>query len=480
MRWPWQPAQQQKVNPAGTVIAGFDVGRPVWTSRNYEALANEAFVRNAIAYKCVKMIATSAAMAPWLLAGRDGAEIETHPLLDLLNRPAPMIGGHALFEAFYAYLMLSGNGYLLAETVGRNRPPKELWTLRPDRTRVIGGRYGTPSAYEYEANGLRRTFEVDPLTGAGDILHLKEFHPTNDWYGLGRVEPAAYAVDRHSAASAHNKALLDNSARPSGALIFMPVKGEGGSEQSAPPSVIEAATKELNSRHGGSTNAGKPFVFGGNVKWEEMGLSPRDMDFAVGKDDAARDICAAFGVPHLLVVPGSATYSNMAEAKLDLWEQTILPLLDLTLDGLNAWLVPRFGDGLQLSIDLDAVSALEPRRESKRKSTVELVTAGILSPDEAREALQYEPRPAQDVQKADAATLSALVAAVETMGHEPLFRYLISVGLLPPDTTLEQFALDAAAQFGSPDDAEDAILPVPALPAPVAADDDTELNGDAQ
>lgn len=428
--WPfgWRP--QTKASAAGAAISAFNVGQPVWTERRYDQLADEAYVRNAVAHRCVKMIASAAATIPWLLADTKGREVEESPLLDLLRRPASGIGGHSLFEAFYAYLLLAGNTYLEAVAPADGMPPRELWTLRPDRTRVIPGAYGRPEAYEYEANGQKMTWQVDPLTGEGPILHLKEFHPIDDWYGLSRVDPAAYAVDRHNAASAHNKALLDNGARPSGALIFRPVV-VNGSAQSAPKEAVEAAEARLKERHGGFENAGRPMVLGGNVDWQEMGISPRDMDFGAGKDDAARDICTAFGVPHILIVPGASTYNNVREATLGLYEDTVLPLVDKAVDALDAWLTPRFGDRLRLGVDLDEVPALEPRRESKRRSTIELFEKRVITRDEARDALQYEPLPDATQFDPDAQVLSALVDAYtkDALPIEMLWRYARSIGL---------------------------------------------------
>jgi HK97 family phage portal protein len=384
-----------------------------------------------------------------------------------------MASGAALFEAFFAYELLQGNTYL--EAVGPdNRPPRELWNARPDRMQVIPGPQGIPQGYEYTANGQKVRWQVDPLTGLGPILHLKEFHPLDDWYGLGRTEPAAYAIDRHNAASAHNKALLDNGARPSGALVFKPVKGDDGTMQVAPDVVIAAAKKSLEANGVGPAAAGKAHVYGGDVEWLEMGISPRDMDFGEGKADSARDICLAYGVPHILIVPGQSTYNNVREAKLELWEDTVLPLLDRALDALNAWLVPMFGDGLTLGADLDEISALEPRRESKRKSTMELLGAGVIDPDEARDALQYEPRAAEAVKKVDAAVLRALVDAAKagTAQLEPLFRYQKSVGLLPPETTLEAFMAEFEAEGVDETDPEALAAVTPRDPtAPPTAND---------
>lgn len=458
---------EAKSSAAGYTISASMVGNPVWTPRNFANLADEAYVRNAVGYRCTKLIAGSAAGAPWLLHDRQGNEIVWNDMLQLLSRPSPMTGGASLFEAFYSYMLLSGSGYLEGVGPSDRAPPKELYAPRSDRMKVVPGPYGVPQAFEYEANGLKKRWQVDPITGFGPILQLKMFHPLNDWYGLSPVEPAAYGVDRHNAASAHNKALLDNGARPSGALAFKPVKMPDGSTQTAPDGVISEAKKTLKANHGGPSKAGESFVFGGNVEWLEMGITPRDMDFSAGKEDAARDICISLGVPHILIVPGQSTYNNVREAKLELWEDTILPLLDKTCDALNAWLVPQFDEGYTLSVDLDAISALEPRRESKRKSIVELLDKGVIDDDEAREALQYGPRKAEAVKKVDAAVLNALVAGAKAdpAMWEALFRYMKSVQLIGPETTTIEQLLLAADQY-APDETDDAAAALAPDPAP--------------
>ena len=451
LKWFGRPIEQ-KASAAAGAIAAYTLGRPVWTQRNYEEFAREAYIRNSVAFRCVKMIAQGAS-SPRLLLHSGDREIESHPLLDLINRPAPNVGGAAFFESVFTYFLLAGNAYI--EAVGpRGKPPRELWSLRPDRMKVVPGSLGYPLSYEYTVNGIKKRWEMDPIRGTGPILHLKEFHPTDDWYGLSRVDPAAYGIDRHNAASEHNKALLDNGARPSGALIFEPSKGATGEDAKfAPEEVLKKAEERLMDRHGSAKNAGRPLVLGGNVKWEDMGINPKDMDFNLGKEDAARDICTAFGVPHILIVPGSATYNNLREAKLELWEEVTIPLIDRVLDQFNAWVAPLFGDEkLGLSADLDDIPALEPRRESKRKSTIELHKEGLIDDDEAREALQYGPRPEGEIKNVDAALLRVLIDGIAKVGYDPLLRYMISVGLADESTTVEQL-IEAATDL-LPDEEE--------------------------
>jgi HK97 family phage portal protein len=432
---------EEKASAAGGLIVPQGLANPIWTPRDFASFGTEAYQINPIGYRCCKMIAICASMPKWLLFDRSGNAIETHPLLDLLRRPAPGRGGGFFFEAVYTYLMLAGNSYI--EKVGPSgKPPTELWTQRPDRMKVVPGAYGLPSAYEFNVSGRKKRWPVNQLTMESDILHLREFHPLDDWYGLSRVEPASQGVDRHNSASAHNKALLDNGGRPSGALVFAPVTADGMST-SAPQEIIEKAEREMLKRHVGPKNAGKPMVLGGNIKWEEMGISPKDMDFDNNKQDAARDICVAWGVPHILIVRGSATYNNVKEAKVELYEETVLPLVESVTDELNVWLTPTFGDGLRLAPDLDSIPALEPRRESRRKTHVELLEKGVLDADEVREALQYGPRKAGSIQSFDASVLTALVNAVETTGYTPLLRFMKSVGLFDPSMTEEQVFAEA-------------------------------------
>ena len=57
------------------------------------------------------------------------------------------------------------------------------------------------------------------MTGRSTVLHLKTFNPLNDWYGLSPIEAAAYSIDQHNQAGAWNQAMLQNGARPSGAIV---------------------------------------------------------------------------------------------------------------------------------------------------------------------------------------------------------------------------------------------------------------------
>ena len=444
--------REEKSSAAGSTISGHNVGQPIWTPREYSQFALEGYVKNAIDYRCIVMIAQAVSSIPLLVFDGD-KEVDSGELIELLRRPAPGMTTPFLFEAMASYLQIAGNGYL--ESVGPSRksaPPKELWALRPDRMKVIAGGKGLPSGYKYEANGKTRRWDIDPQTGASEILHIKRFHPANDWYGLSPTEPASFSIDRHNEAAAHNMAVLQNGAVPSGMLIIKPIEKDG-KVISAPQEFIDATEKALMARHAGSSNHGKPLVTNGNVDWVSLAMTMEQLQLNESKLDAAQDICIARGVPIDLLLPGQSTYNNKREAKLALYEETVLPLQGMILDHLNIWLCPRFGDNYRIEPDRDAVEALSLRREIRQENTMKLWESGLISRDEGREALQFEPEPNLPQRSIDATTLTALVTAAETnvTMMKPLWTYLRYTGLIENSVTFESFLVDADDILGSLD-----------------------------
>lgn len=359
-------------------------GKAVWSSRNYKQFAGEAYIRNVIAHRCIKLIAGGASSVSWkLFYSRDNKtkELTKHPLLELLSCPNPLTGTSEFFEKVYSYRLISGNSYLLA--VGASdESPNELYALRPDRVEIIAGENGIPRAYRYKLGNDHKDYQVDRITGRSQVLHLKEFHPLNDWYGLSSIEAASYSIDQHNQAGSWNQALLQNGARPSGALV---VKGSDNNPGCLNDEQFLRLKNQIDDHYIGALNVGRPILLEGGLEWKEMSLSPKDMDFINTKNSAARDIALSFGVPpQMLGIPGDNTYSNMAEARLSLWEQTILPLLENITSSLNNWLVPMFDEYLKLKFDIDSISALSPRREAVWKR---IKTADFLSDDEKKLAL---------------------------------------------------------------------------------------------
>jgi HK97 family phage portal protein len=365
-------AGEQKKFAAAPLISIHKVGQPQWTPRNYAALAKEGFAGNAIGYRCVRMIAEAASSVPVLVY--DGEkELSSHPLKQLLARPNPAQSGRELMENIISFLLVAGNSYLEVSTL--DETPRELVSLRPDRMKVVAGANGWPEAYEYAVGGASTRLPAET------VLHIKLFNPLDDYYGMSPLEAAARSIDTHNAASAWNKAMLDNAARPSGALVFAASDGHLTTEQ------FDRLKSELENNYQGAANAGRPMVLEGGLDWKEMGFSPRDMEFIEAKNASAREVALAFGVPPMLLgIPGDNTFANYAEANRTFWRQSVVPLLGRVTEAVSNWLGPQFGEGIRVGYDLDQVEALSVDRDAL---WARVDKASFLTPDEKREAVGY-------------------------------------------------------------------------------------------
>jgi HK97 family phage portal protein len=368
---------EKKASATAPVVSFHGSGRAAWSGRDTVSLTKNGFVSNPIGFRCVKM--TSEAVAAVPLHVRDQSHsYSTHPIVDLLKRPNPTQGHADFFEAFVGQLLLSGDGYIEAACAEEGMP-KELYVLRSDRMRVIPGSDGWPAGYEYSVGARKHRFnmqgEVKPL------LHIKTFHPTDDHYGLSPMQAAAMALDVHSSACKWSKSLLDNAARPSGAIVYKGVDGQGalGHDQ------YERLVNEIEANHSGARNAGRPMLLEGGLDWKQMGFSPSDMEFQKTKESAAREVALAFGVPPMLLgLPGDNTYANYQEANRAFYRQTVLPMATKVASSVAVWLSEYLGEGIELVPDLDGIPALASERESQWKRISE---ASFLTNEEKREML---------------------------------------------------------------------------------------------
>ncbi|PWG18278.1 phage portal protein [Salibaculum griseiflavum] len=351
-------APEAKASAAGRVAAWGSAGRVTWSARDSVTLTKTGFAANPIGFRTVKMIAEAVAALPLVLQDHD-RRYDSHPVLDLIRRPNAAQGRAELIEALIGQLLLTGNGYVEA-VGGAEGVPAELHVLRSERMALVPGQDGWPVAYDYTVGGRKHRFHVGD--GPGPICHIKSFHPQDDHYGLSAMQAAANAVDVHNAASRWSKALLDNAARPSGAIVYAGTDGQG--QLSADQ--YDRLLLEMETQHQGARNAGRPMLLEGGLDWKPMGFSPSDMEFQKTKEAAAREIAIAFGVPPMLLgIPGDATYANYQEANRAFYRLTVLPLATRVTGALSDWLGDFAGESVTLRPDLDQVPALASEREAQ-------------------------------------------------------------------------------------------------------------------
>ena len=378
MKWFGKKAGRVAARPF--LLRGWQAAAGEPWPRSYEAQVREAYLGNPVAQRAVRLVAESVASASVYDLGGERSGGPPPPASPV---PLPVPGrivSAALLEAAAAQLLLHGNAYLQILTDAEGEPA-ELFPLRPERVTIEADAAGWPAAYVYKAGEARTRLPARDGLGRPSLVHLRTMHPLDDHYGLGCLGAAAGAVAIHNEATRWNKALLDNAARPSGALMFEPGDGAVMSADQ-----YERLKTEMEAGFQGATNAGRPMLLEGGLKWQAMSLSPADMDFVGLKATAAREIALAFGVPPMLLgLPGDATYANYREANRALWRLTILPMTDRILGGISAAL-GAWWPGVRLAVDVDQVTALAEDRERLWR---QVSAATFLADDEKREMLGF-------------------------------------------------------------------------------------------
>jgi HK97 family phage portal protein len=370
------PFRSKKESPA---YQGTSIYIPYPKGLPYDAdkIAREAYEMNVICHAAVKLVGTAVAGVPWLLYDEEDNEITEHPILDLLEKPNRYQSHAPFFREMIANKKLFGNNYIepvFPDTPGR--PPAELYNLHPRFMKIEPGTTEKVYRYLYERNGKKVYYEPD------EILHQKEFHPNDDFFGLPVTKPAAMSIDQNNESKRWNLNLLKNGAKLGGLLM---------NKGTMTPKETKRLKEQIREEYAGAENAGTPMVLEGEWTWQPITMNAQEMDWREGQKMTAREIALAFLTPpEMLGDSSNKTYSNYQESRKAFYLEAVLPELDDIQDELNWWLCPMFGEGLRLAYDKDGIEALAENRKDVWEAAIAAVKGGIITPNEAREVMQYD------------------------------------------------------------------------------------------
>ncbi|SDY22888.1 phage portal protein [Thermoactinomyces sp. DSM 45892] len=349
------------------IFIGNQHGVPQFNSWDAEKAIREGYQSSTWVYACVKKLADQVASVPLVVWKKSGVKksewirAPEHPLEQLLQMPNSRMTGIQMNKAMTTYLHLAGNHYWYIIEIGG--VPRELWPLRPDRVRPIPSNTDFIGGYQYNLDGVSLCFDVN------EISHFRFLDPCNDFLGMSSLQAVARIVDTDHEAVDWNKNSMENRAVPPGALV---ADGNLTEDQ------FTRLKGEVEQKISGVRNARKPLLLEAGLKWQSFAISPTDMDFIEGRRINREEICAAFGVPPVLVgIQDQSTYNNYETAKRALWEDTIIPYLEDIVAQINQDLTPRFGDNLWVEPDLTEIPALQEKFDDKVTSAQKLWSMGI-------------------------------------------------------------------------------------------------------
>lgn len=352
----------KKASSLADLVAAYGIGDSL------AARPTVGFQRNVVAYRCLRMVSEAASSVP-LHVREHGHVLSDSPFCTLLRHPAPDTPSAVFFASLYTHLLTYGESYV--ERVTNGDQALALFALHPG---LVERR---DEAYRIKEKSGWRQVRLDPQ---GRVNILRVAMGEGDREAIAPLRVASEAIALHDAASSWNRQLLDNSARPSGALVHRGAEGHH-----LTPEQFDRLRRELDEGFTGMQGAGRPLLLDGGLDWRPMGLTPAEMDFQNLKNAAARDIALAFGVPPMLLgIPGDNTYTNYKEANLAFWRQTVLPMVLRATGALSVWLDP--GRSANIEPDLAQLEALAPERSARLDR---IAAADFLTDAEKRAAFGY-------------------------------------------------------------------------------------------
>ena len=318
-------------------------------------------------------------------------EVTDHPLLSMLARPNPLTTTTwaQLLDAVVLQRVAGGEVFfrpvLRAARAGLGDPEVFLVEDPSTVTVVLNERGNRLAGYDVAGHGGAKPHRTTKTGRAGErpdaLVHVKDIDPLCHLRGRSHLRSLWVWTAIYLMAARWNGGLIKNGAKPSGILARRDGRAVGGRQR-------ERMQAEAESRSG-PENAGKAWT-DGDLVWNQISLSPREMDWETAETMAFRRCSTGVGVDPLLQGIGEhSTYNNLESAMARLYTEAALPDLVWLLGGLNEGVVPAMsgGDELVLWADPTEIPALRTNALDLAKT---LSHSTWLEDGERREAQGYD------------------------------------------------------------------------------------------
>jgi len=305
--------------------------------------------------------------------------IFSHPLLDALDKFNEFTSSYDGFYTTQSHRKLAGDAFWYVERTGLTI--NNIYILPPDKVTIDLGR-AEGSQRIIQGYTYKDTIKGEPVEvkyTPDEIIHFRVPDPKNFYRGKSAVVAAADAIDTDTMAVEANKKLFER-----GLIAQLMLT----TEKSLTDEQLKQLHSEFRNTYGGVNNAYKVPIFGGGIKPENVQMSNKDAQFLEQQEWLRDKIMVIFGnTKAVMGITDDVNRAN-AEASLLSWRRsTVRPDMKGICDTLNEFLVPLYGDNLLLGF-CDPVEEDETEHINEVKT---LIDADIISVNEAREELGYEP-----------------------------------------------------------------------------------------
>ncbi len=376
--WHMLPGNQTRNPVCETIItpswSTSGEGRDIWSDEDYI----NVYRKSPWVYACINAIADDISKLKLEVVDASGEAIpEPWPEpLQVLIQPSKTSTVKDLLRAYTIDEVLLGEAFA-------NWTGQEILWLPSFKTRVVPDPKKCIKGYELESNGRKYWFEPE------EVIYLKRGAPDLIVEGMSHLTPLADTLIQMAARVRYSKGLWTNDARPSGLLV---------TEQKLDPYTRQEMKAEWEMLYSGAGNSGKTAMLSDGLKYERLGQTNEEAQFAESHNMSREEILAVFNVPPVRVgLLEHASYANAVEQMAMYWGSTILPLAGRIAAVFEATMFA--GTGFRLRFSADHIDALTIAKE--RLFQIAVSSCGnkpVLTQNEARQLVGM---PKHDDPKAD-------------------------------------------------------------------------------
>lgn len=385
----------QKNQSAGSWVSLFSQSKTRTTNEMYTGLV----------FKCVDLIASNVSTNHFGLyrnnSDDDVDPVYDHPALKLLKKPNKYQTSADLLYLISTHIDVAGVAYLYPVKSLSGSEYVELWALNPLCVKPKSGAGSLITHYEYRVGGKTEKFEVD------ELVEIKRPNPFNALEGLSTIEKSRYEIEGMLSAIHWNSSFFENGAMPSGIVT---------TDQKLAVEAFTRLKQVWKEEYSGSGNTGKTLFMDSGLKYDQIMLKQKDMDFMEQRKFSRDEILAMFGVPKGILYADDVNRANAEAAKYFFAEHTLSPRLDLIFEKLNVFYLPKFKNSENLAFSFESPVPEDQEHSLQRK---EKAVNRWLTINEVRAEDGYEPVEGGDILYFDIG-VAPIGEDVETKGGKTL------------------------------------------------------------
>lgn len=356
--------REEKLNPAQYVISR-DEGMTI-DSREVITNYRNAYEQLEIVNRAVNMIVDDSAEIPFQIGDQIQGinnivkNIRKSRVNILINKePNPFQDISTFKRNLVIDLLLDGNIFIYFDGA-------HLYHLPADRVTIYSDTDTYVDKYSFD-----NTIDYSPR----EIIHIKENSFNSIYRGVPRLKPAYRTMQLLGSMRNFQDNFFKN-----GAVPGLVLKSPNTLSEKIKERMLQAWVARYNPQSGGR----RPLFLDGGLEVENLTeVNFKELDFQEGIKSNERIILEAMGIPPILMDGGNN--ANIRPNHRLYYLETVLPIVRKI-----GHAVERFF-GFELSEDVTGIPALQPELRDQAAYYATLVNTGIMSPNEAREALGKEP-----------------------------------------------------------------------------------------